>query len=75
MEKLSLASDSNSRLNKEVISGAIWPVPLSCPHRLKDFSKTHGRLLTHLIRALHRGRMLEQEQAGVVNNGDPKDLS
>lgn len=41
MGKLSLGSDSNSRLNKKVISGAIWLLPLICPHRLKDFSQTH----------------------------------
>lgn len=30
-----------SRLNKKVISGAIWLLPLICPRGLKDFSKTH----------------------------------
>lgn len=39
--KLSLGSNSNSRLNKKVISGAILLLPLICPHKLKDFSKTH----------------------------------
>lgn len=36
-----MGSDSNSRLNKKVISGSIWLLPLMCSHRLKDFSKTH----------------------------------
>lgn len=54
MGKLSLGSDSNSRLNKKVISGAIWRLPLICPHRLKDFSKTHEAVDTPDQATLHR---------------------
>lgn len=54
MGKLSLGSDSNSRLNIKVISGAIWLLPLICPHRLKDFSKTHKAVDTPDQGTTHR---------------------
>lgn len=46
MGKLSLGSDSNFRLYKKVISGAIWLLPLICPRKLKDFAKTQGAVDT-----------------------------
>lgn len=39
MEDL-FGSDGNFRFNTDVIRGAIGPVPLIRPHRLKDFLKT-----------------------------------
>lgn len=64
MGKLSLGSNSNSRLNKKVISGAILLLPLICPHRLKDFCQTHEAVDTP---DQYTPQILEQEQAGVVN--------
>jgi len=76
MGKLSFGIDSNSRLKKKVISEAtVFGYFFSSAHTGRMTFLQLMRLLTHLIRALHTGRVLEQEQAGVVNNGDPVDPS
>jgi len=62
MGKLSLGSDSNSTLNKKVISGAICLLPLICPH------KTEG-LCFDQWGCWHTGSGHSTEEGGLNKSG------
>lgn len=64
---------SNSRLNKKVISKAIWLLPLISPHRPTEGPSAHEGFDTLDQSSSHRRDVFEQEQAGVVSNRNPAD--